>query len=58
MGVGDGQGGQAYCGSWGRKELDTTERLILSDGNYETENVASPMTATRGPQLVAAAMNF
>ena len=26
-GVGDGQGGLAYCDSWGQKELDTTERL-------------------------------
>ena len=25
LGVGDGQGGLAYCGSWGRKESDTTE---------------------------------
>ena len=24
----DGQGGLACCGSWGRKESDTTERLI------------------------------
>ena len=24
-GVGDGQGDQACCGSWGHKELDTTE---------------------------------
>ena len=24
----DGQGGLACCDSWGRKELDTTERLI------------------------------
>ena len=23
--VSDGQGGLAYCYSWGRKELDTTE---------------------------------
>ena len=23
--VGDGQGGLACCGSWGRKESDTTE---------------------------------
>ena len=30
-GVGDGQGGLACCDSWGRKELDTTERLIWSD---------------------------
>ena len=26
-GVGDGQGGQACCGSWGRKESDMTEQL-------------------------------
>ena len=26
-GIGDGQGGLACCSSWGRKELDTTERL-------------------------------
>ena len=24
-GVGDGQGSLVCCGSWGRKELDTTE---------------------------------
>ena len=33
LGVGDGQGGLACCGSWDGKELDTTERL-----NW-TENV-------------------
>ena len=26
---GDGQGGLACCGSWGRKESDTTEQLKL-----------------------------
>ena len=26
-GVGDGQGGLAFCDSWGRKESDTTEQL-------------------------------
>ena len=26
-GVGDGQGGLAFCNSWGRKESDTTEQL-------------------------------
>ena len=26
-GVGDGQGVLVCCGSWGRKELDETERL-------------------------------
>ena len=25
LGVGDGQGGLAWCDSWGREELDTTE---------------------------------
>ena len=25
---GDGQGGVVCCNSWGRKELDTTERLL------------------------------
>ena len=33
LGVGDGQGGLACCNSWGRKESDTTERLIWSDLN-------------------------
>ena len=27
LGVGDGQGGLRYCGSWGRKESYTTEQL-------------------------------
>ena len=27
MGVGDGQGGLACCGSWGHKESDTAEQL-------------------------------
>ena len=30
-GVGDGQGGLESCNSWGRKELDTTEQLNLTD---------------------------
>ena len=30
-GIGDRQGGLACCGSWGRKELDTTERLKWTD---------------------------
>ena len=32
LGVDDGQGGLACCNSWGRKELDTTERLRLRWG--------------------------
>ena len=27
LGVGDGQGGLAYCDSWGPKDSDTTEQL-------------------------------
>ena len=27
LGVGDGQGGLAYCGPWSHKELDMAERL-------------------------------
>ena len=30
-GAGDGQGGLACCGSWSRKELDTTEHLNWTD---------------------------
>ena len=33
-GVADGQGGLACCGSWGRKELDTTERLNWTELNW------------------------
>ena len=32
-GVGDGQGGLACCGSWGCKELDTTEQLKWTELN-------------------------
>ena len=31
LGVGDGQGGLACCGSWGRKESDMTEQLNLTE---------------------------
>ena len=34
LGVGDGQGGLACCGSWGRKESDTTERLNWTELNW------------------------
>ena len=27
LAAGDGQGSLAYCSLWGRKQLDTTERL-------------------------------
>ena len=35
-GVGDGQGGLACCDSWGRKESDTSERLIWSEWLQKT----------------------
>ena len=34
-GVADGQGGLVCCDSWGRKELDTTERLNWTE--YENQ---------------------
>ena len=33
-GVGDGQGGLVCCDSWGRKESDTTKRLIWSEETW------------------------
>ena len=48
LGVGDGQGGLAYCNSWGHKESDMTERMnwteliqisvYLSFSGYKTRN--------------------
>ena len=32
-GDGDGQGSLAWCSPWGRKELDTTERLNNNNNN-------------------------
>ena len=37
-GVGDGQGSLACCGSWGRKELDTTGATELKWGWGEGES--------------------
>ena len=34
LGFGDGQGGLACCGSWSRKELDTTERLNWTESGF------------------------
>ena len=34
LGVGDGQGSLAYCGSWDCKESDTTERLNWTELNH------------------------
>ena len=39
LGVSDGQGGLACCGSWGHKESDTTEQLNWTEvGIITTEN--------------------
>ena len=38
-GVGNGQGALACCSSWGRKELDTTERLRVElNSAYKLNN--------------------
>ena len=50
-GGGDGQGGLVCCGSWGRKELDTTERLNWTELNwYRDELLACPCTLTEKKQ--------
>ena len=49
LGVGDGQGSLACCDSWGRKESNTTERLISSDMNcslYKSEKAMAPHCST------------
>ena len=40
--VGDGQGGQACCDSWGRKESDTTERLNWTELKQLSAHVCAP----------------
>ena len=42
-GVGDGQGGLACCGSRGRKESDTTERLNRTELSTHTGKHQSPL---------------
>ena len=55
-GVGDGQGGLAYCDSWSHKESDKTERLNwtglnpLQNGNWQTTNLKN-IQATPTAQL-------
>ena len=66
-GVGDGQGGLARCNSWGRKELDTTERLnwnelieivtLASNAqmlslNSDTCQVSDTLTSVKSPEGV------
>ena len=40
-GVGDGQGGLARCSPWGRKELDTTERLNWTEPFFTSRTFIS-----------------
>ena len=35
-GVGDGQGGLAWCSPWDRRESDMTERLINNDNHFSS----------------------
>ena len=49
-GVGDGQGGLTCCDSWGRKESDTTERLMWSD--------LIELTSAGYPELKYTFLNF
>ena len=42
-GVGDGQGGLACCNSWGRKELDMTERLNWTELNHMNQHSHLPI---------------
>ena len=46
LGVGDGQGGLACCGSWGRKQSDTPERL-----NTNQRQGQGPCSFTAHPYL-------
>ena len=51
-GVGDRQGGLACCDSWGRKELDRTERLNWTELNWSSsvgyEGLRSPAVSRQG----------
>ena len=48
LGVGDGQGGLACCSPWGRKELDTTERLNWTELNWTELNQNNMVLAENG----------
>ena len=57
-GVGDGQGGLACCGSWGRKESDTTERLNWAEqkkfeitNNYDLKTAIQFSSLYSNPHL-------
>ena len=45
LGVGDGQGGLACCSLWGRKELDTIERLNWTELNWTELRLSEKLQA-------------
>ena len=47
LGVGDGQGGLAWCSPWGHKELDTTEQLNWTEQSKEPSRVFSNTTVQK-----------
>ena len=54
QGVGDGQGGLACCGSWGRKESDTTEWLNWTEQQFIDLSFANK---TRKPPILTFSMD-
>ena len=53
LGVGDGQGGLACCGSWGLKELYTTEPLNWTELNWgDSRNTFASVTLTTPKCLI------
>ena len=52
-GVGDGQGGLVCCGSWGRKESDTTERLNWTELMVGSRGKSSSPLPKRQPIALA-----
>ena len=47
-GIGDGQGGLACCGSWGRKESDTTEQLNWTEDIWGLKTLSNLSKFTKG----------
>ena len=52
-GDGEGQGSQACCSSWGRKESDTTERRNDNNNIHDTPGISERPWEERAPCLPA-----
>ena len=50
--VGDGEGGLAFCNSWGLKELDTTKRLNWTDDLFHTPEETIKLNPGRSDEEV------